>query len=65
MYGNRNAKRKLTEDDVHLMRALWDEKKELMRKSSLITLRGLADKFGVAKTTVEKIVNRERWTLVK
>ncbi len=65
MYGNTNAKRKLTEGDVRLMRELWDEKKELMRKSRLITLRGLAEKFGVAKTTVEKIVNGERWTMVK
>lgn len=63
-YGNSNARRKLSEDDIKLIRALWEEKQSLMRQANRVTLRGMAEKFDVSKRTIESVVYREKWTTV-
>jgi hypothetical protein len=62
MYGNRNATRKLTPDDVRLIRSAHDHKQaEIARLNSEHSAQGLADKFGVHVRTIEKVLNYSTW----
>jgi hypothetical protein len=47
-------KRKLTTEDVAMIRELIDHRKELARQYSALTDRALAEKFGVHHRTIEK-----------
>ena len=61
MMGNKNAKRKLTEDQVKEIRAMWKKKQDLIAQAKEITLEGIGKQFNTHKTNVEKIVYYETW----
>jgi DNA invertase Pin-like site-specific DNA recombinase len=63
--GNENATRKLTEDDVRLIRELSEQgRAEIQRIYATCTAKALAEKFGVHKRTVEKVLRYETWKAV-
>ena len=55
-HGSKNGKAKLTESEVLLIRQLFN---------SGLSKKELAKRFGVAITTIERIVNRQTWKHVK
>jgi len=57
--------RKLTPDDVRLIRALYSEYKAAMDAVRHQSPQRLADKFGVCQTTIEKVVTFETWRWVE
>ena len=60
--GNANATRKLTEDDVRMIRQIHHEKQEeIKRLNESCSLKALAEKFGVHHRTIEKVVNYTTW----
>jgi len=60
--GNINATRKLTADDVRLIREIAEQgRAEVQRIYATCTAKALAEKFGVHKRTVEKVLNYETW----
>lgn len=62
MVGNRNATRRLTEDDVRLIRELHAAgRQEIQRIHATCTAKALAEKFGVHHRTVEKVLAFETW----
>ena len=52
MHGEDNGSAKLTEEQVLQIRMIWANNK---------TAKELADKYGVARVTIEKIVNQQAW----
>lgn len=57
---------KLTDDDVRLMRRLHQEgRAEIDRIRSYCTMRALAEKFGVHRRTVEKVLSYSTWRHVE
>ena len=64
-YGNTNARRKLTADDVRQIRELHAYKlAEVARLNSSLSVKALADKFGVHESCVEKVLRWETWRAV-
>lgn len=62
MLGNTNAKRKLTADDVRLIRELHAHKKaEIERLNATLSIVALAEKFEVSAPTIEKILGHATW----
>ena len=55
MMGNRNAVRKLDDDDISLILQLRDDRKRLKRELSGVTQKAIAEKFGVHYRTIERI----------
>lgn len=65
MYGNKNAHRILTADDVRMIRELHAYKMaEVKKLNDTLSAAGLAEKFGVHVSTVEKIIARKAWETV-
>ena len=54
-------KKKLQPDDIRLIRACYKEKKRVEREFSR---EGLARKFGVARSTIDAIVDKQAWRSV-
>lgn len=66
LYGNRNQKRKLTEQDVILIREAHQHKQtEIKRLNEELSAKALAEKFGVHQRTVEKVINYSTWRHVE
>ena len=62
MIGNKFAKRKLTEDDVIMIRQLnRDGNNQIAEIRTWSTAKALADKFGVHHRNIEKILNYTTW----
>ena len=60
--GNRNATRKLTADDVRIIREAHEFKQaEIQRLNSQFSAKGLAEKFEVHQRTIEKVIGYETW----
>lgn len=53
--------KKLTADDVKLIRAMHAERKTLAAQMSQLTTRAIADKFGIAPGTVHEITSGYIW----
>lgn len=65
MYGNTNACRKLTPDDVRMIRELHAYKQaEVRRLNESLSAKALAEKFGVHVRTVEAALCRRNWGAV-
>ena len=53
---------KLTEEDVMMIRELYEWKQaEIKRLNSIASAKALAEKFGVSTQTIEKVIARETW----
>jgi len=52
---------KLTDDDVRLIRALVEERRQLTQQARSLSNARIAEKFGVHERSVEKIINGEQW----
>jgi len=63
-YGNKNAKQKLTRDDVLLIRAACSERRRLLDEAALLSNAALAEKFGVTKNYIDRLYNLQARTLV-
>lgn len=64
-YGNTNARRKLTPDDVRMIRELHAHKQaEIRRLNESLSARSLAEKFGVHVRTIEAVLSRRGWSTV-
>jgi len=62
MYGNRNARRKLTEDDVRLIRELHEYKMREVRKlNDTLSTKALAEKFDCSTRCIEAVLSRRNW----
>ena len=62
MVGNANATRRLTEEDVRLIRQVHAAgRAEIKRIHATCTAKALAEKFGVHHRTVEKVLAFETW----
>ncbi len=62
LIGNRNATRKLTAEDVALIRQAHEHKQqEIRRLNETLSAKALAEKFGVHHRTIEKVLNYETW----
>jgi hypothetical protein len=62
LYGNQNATRKLTADDVALIRQAHEHKQaEIKRLNETLSAKALGDKFGVHQRTIEKVLNYSTW----
>jgi glutamate 5-kinase len=62
LYGNSNATRKLTKDDVVLIREAHEHKQEEIKKlNDAYSARALSEKFGVHQRTIEKVLNYSTW----
>jgi len=55
------AKRKLTLDDVMMIREAVKQREDLRRRASRLSNQALADRLGVHRRTVEKAVAGETW----
>jgi len=56
MMGNKNAKPRLSADDRRIIRELYAEWQELTYQASLISPKAIADKFGIHRNTLDKVV---------
>lgn len=53
---------KLTDDDVRLIRQLHDfKKKEIRRLNDALSIEAIANKFGVHRRTIEKVLFFDGW----
>lgn len=62
--GEANYSAKLTETEVEDIRFLWEQHKHLpcrRRKELGITVPALAEKYGVNRGTISRIINRRNW----
>ena len=62
--GSRHYNSKLVESDILLIRELADHRKKLLSEAANITNKKIADKFGVSRHTIEKIIAVESWSHV-
>ena len=62
LIGNNNATRKLTAEDVALIREAHEIKqKEIKKLNEAYSAKAMAEKFCVHVRTIEKVLNRETW----
>jgi len=52
---------KLTEEDIKHIFELVDYRNELREKANQLSNKGLAEKFGVHKSTIEKVLMGQIW----
>lgn len=55
LFGNQNAKQKLTPDDVRLIRAACAERRRLLDEAAKYSNANLAEKFGVTPNYIDRI----------
>lgn len=66
LYGNRNQTRKLTVDDVALIREAHQFKQtEIKKLNEAYSAKALAEKFSVHHRTIEKVLNYSTWRHVQ
>lgn len=52
---------KLTEEDVRLIRELTLARRRMLEQASNLTYERLAEKFGVSKRSIRRVIDGETW----
>lgn len=58
-------RKRLTDDDVRLIRELLEEREERRRAADELTIQRIADKFDVDRTTITRIANGRYYSKVE